>query len=92
MHAEQTSVAKYGKEKQEVQIEIARAEQAIAELQETLKELNEVLDERTKELDTVKKENSKAAKVLDQALKEIATRVSAYTCIRHSDPHYWLLE
>ena len=82
MHAEQTAIAKHEKEKQEIQADIAAAEHAIAELQESLKELNDILDERTKELDAVKKETSKASKVLDQALKDIASRVS-YFCRVH---------
>lgn len=75
MQAEQAAVTKHEGEKQAIQADIAAAEQTIAELQESLKELNDVLEERTKALDAVKKETSKAGRVLDQALKDIATRV-----------------
>ena len=51
------------------------AEENIAELQAELKELSGDLDEKTKQVEQVKKTTSKSAKILDQALKEIATKV-----------------
>ncbi|RPD71420.1 condensin complex subunit SMC1 [Lentinus tigrinus ALCF2SS1-7] len=55
------------------QEDIAESEETIKELQEELKELNEDLEEKTKKVEEVKKTTSKASRVLDQALKEIAT-------------------
>jgi structural maintenance of chromosome 1 len=56
--------------------DIRASEEGIAELREELKELQETLDEKSKIVDQVKKTTLKASKVLDQALKEIATCVS----------------
>ncbi|RPD56436.1 condensin complex subunit SMC1 [Lentinus tigrinus ALCF2SS1-6] len=55
------------------QEDIAESEETIKELQGELKELNEDLEEKTKKVEEVKKTTSKASRVLDQALKEIAT-------------------
>jgi structural maintenance of chromosome 1 len=45
-------------------------------LKEELSGLQQALEEKTKDVEQVKKTTSKAGKVLDQALKEIATAVS----------------
>ena len=89
---EEANIARYHTSQETIQKEISEAEETITELQAELKELNEDLEEKTKAVEQVKRTTLKSSKALDQALKEIATRVSAYTCIRHSDPHYWLLE
>ncbi|KAH6918179.1 cohesin complex subunit psm1 [Coprinopsis sp. MPI-PUGE-AT-0042] len=52
--------------------EITSAEERIGELKEELGELQAVLEEANKNVEQVKKTTSKSAKVLDQALKEIA--------------------
>ncbi|TFK46460.1 RecF/RecN/SMC protein [Heliocybe sulcata] len=49
------------------------AEAIIASLQEELQESNKALEEKTKLVDQVKKTASKASKVLEHALKEIAS-------------------
>ncbi|EJC99202.1 cohesin complex subunit psm1 [Fomitiporia mediterranea MF3/22] len=74
INSEHTAIATHEAEKQAVQEEIDQLQESITEFQEELKELNDLLDSRTKELEAVKKNTSKAAKVLDQALKEIATK------------------
>ena len=55
--------------------DIDEAEAAIVTQQEELKELQEAFEEKTKQVEQVKRTTTKAAKVLDQALKEIANRV-----------------
>jgi structural maintenance of chromosome 1 len=72
---EKTNLEKLTGQKSTVEQEIAGAESEIAELQEELKELQEALDEQTKTVEQVKRTTTKASKVLDQALKEIASKV-----------------
>ncbi|KAL5505056.1 SMC1_3 [Sanghuangporus vaninii] len=72
--AGRAAIKKHEAEKQAVQEEIDRLQESILELQEELKELNEVLETKTKELDAVKKNTARASKVLDHALKEIASK------------------
>ncbi|KAL5532492.1 SMC1_3 [Sanghuangporus sanghuang] len=74
INAERAAIKKHEAEKQAVQEEIDQLQESILELQEELKELNEVLETKTKELDTVKKNTARASKVLDHALKEIASK------------------
>ncbi|KAF8996172.1 condensin complex subunit SMC1 [Cyathus striatus] len=59
--------------KSAAQKEIVSAEKTITELKEGLSELQEELEERNHEVEKVKRTASKGAKVLDQAMKEIAT-------------------
>ncbi|KDQ14832.1 hypothetical protein BOTBODRAFT_187573 [Botryobasidium botryosum FD-172 SS1] len=59
--------------KEQTEAEIAEDQEAIEELREQLASMNERLDEKTKALDEVKRTASRAAKVLDKALKDIAT-------------------
>ena len=75
MTTERANIQKTDAEKNDIQAEIDEATEHITELQEDLKALNEALDTATKDLDTVKKETSKSSKVLDQALKDIASKV-----------------
>ncbi|KAI5120058.1 hypothetical protein M0805_007809 [Coniferiporia weirii] len=74
IESERAAIKKHEAEKEAILEEINEAQETIGELQEELKELNEVLEERTKELEVVKKATSKASKVLEQALKDIATK------------------
>ncbi|KAL5522775.1 hypothetical protein ACEPAG_8793 [Sanghuangporus baumii] len=74
INAERAAIKKHEAEKQALQEEIDQLQESILELQEELKELNEVLEAKTKELDVVKKNTSRVSKVLDQALKEIASK------------------
>ena len=73
---ETDAVARNEEERESIQQELDQAQENISNLQEDLKDLNEVLEEKSKALETVKKSTSKAARVLDQALKDIATKVS----------------
>nr|VWO96457.1 Structural maintenance of chromosomes protein [Ganoderma boninense] len=70
---EGTNLARLEQERAQAQAGIAEAEDAIRTLQEELKDLTEEMEEKTKRVDEVKKTTSKAGKVLDQAIKEIAT-------------------
>ena len=72
---ESTNLERLEAERVAAQEDIAESEAAITELQEELKQLNDDLEEKTKKVDEVKKTTSKASRVLDQALKEIATHV-----------------
>jgi septal ring factor EnvC (AmiA/AmiB activator) len=76
--AEKVNLEKLTGQKSTVEQEIAEAESEIADLQEELKELQETLDERTKVVEQVKRTTTKASKVLDQALKEIASKVGCH--------------
>ncbi|THH32095.1 hypothetical protein EUX98_g2090 [Antrodiella citrinella] len=60
--------------KETLEGEIRAMEESIEEQRSDLKELTEDLDQKTKEVEHVKKKSSKSVKVLDQALKEIATK------------------
>ena len=57
------------------QTEIEEMESRLVELQEELKNLNETLEEKNKIVDDVKRRTMRAAKVLDQALKDISIKV-----------------
>ncbi|KAH8082807.1 cohesin complex subunit psm1 [Cristinia sonorae] len=74
VNTQNANLAEYEERKRALQEEIQAAEANIAALQEELKVLTEDLNEKTKEVDVVKKKSSKSAKLLDQALKEIATK------------------
>ena len=76
IEAEKNAIERHKQEKLDIQDKINDAQRRVVELQEELKELNEALDEKTKELEAVKKSTAKASRVLDQALKDIATKVS----------------
>ncbi|KIM86142.1 hypothetical protein PILCRDRAFT_334633 [Piloderma croceum F 1598] len=72
--AEQATLSKLEEQKQAIQNEIAEIENAITMLQEELKGLNDILEDKTKTVEQVKRTTSKAAKGLDQALKEIGSK------------------
>ncbi|CEQ42431.1 SPOSA6832_04230 [Sporobolomyces salmonicolor] len=59
--------------KEEKQAELEALEQEIEDLKQTLEELQVTLANKNAELEEVRKSGSKAAKVLDKALKEVAT-------------------
>ena len=61
--------------KRTIQEELQQEEQTIAEQKEELKTLQEDLEEKTKVVEQAKKKAGKAAKALDQVLKDIATKV-----------------
>ena len=75
MATERSTIQRTEKEKDEIQAEIDASAENITDLQEDLKALNDVLETATKGLDVVKKDTSKSSKVLDQALKDIASKV-----------------
>lgn len=89
---EADNIARYNASQETIQNEIREAEEAINELQDELKELSEDLEEKTKVVEQVKRTTLKSSKALDQALKEIATRVSAYTNAGSSGSHFCISE
>ena len=72
---ERDAVAKYEAEKVELKAELDASAETIKQLQEKAKAINDDLDVATKELEVVKKNTSKASKLLDQALKDISSKV-----------------
>lgn len=74
--AEQATLARLEEQKTATLHDITEIENAIAALQDELKGLNDILEDKTKTVDQVKRTTSKAAKGLDQALKEISSKVS----------------
>ncbi|KAF9233408.1 hypothetical protein BU15DRAFT_90371 [Melanogaster broomeanus] len=70
---EEARVVELEEQKHQIQEEITSGQEAIEKLREGLNTLNEILDEKTKTVEQVKKTHGRAAKVLDQALKEIGT-------------------
>jgi structural maintenance of chromosome 1 len=60
--------------KRTIQVEITEAQEGITQLREMLQGLNDVLEEKNKHVDQAKKTHTKAAKILDQALKEIGLK------------------
>ncbi|KAG1809191.1 P-loop containing nucleoside triphosphate hydrolase protein [Suillus subaureus] len=71
---EQRKVAELEEKKRTIQVEITEAQEGIAQLREMLQDLNDVLEEKNKHVDQAKKTHTKAAKILDQALKEIGLK------------------
>ncbi|KAJ6560360.1 condensin complex subunit SMC1 [Mycena capillaripes] len=72
--AEKANLEKLEKQKEAAQEDISESESAIGVLREDLSGLQEALDEQTKNVEQVKRTTTKASKVLDQALKEIASK------------------
>ncbi|KAH0579770.1 hypothetical protein H2248_002607 [Termitomyces sp. 'cryptogamus'] len=70
---EEANLAKYDGQKTAVQDEIVASEKVIEDLRKELAEIQETLEEKTKNVEAVKRTTAKAGKVLDLALKEIAT-------------------
>jgi structural maintenance of chromosome 1 len=72
---EQRKVEELEDKKRTIQVEITEAQEGIAQLRELLHGLNDVLEEKNKHVEQAKKTHTKAAKILDQALKEIGLKV-----------------
>lgn len=72
---EQRKVGELEDKKRAIEAEITEAQDGIVQLRETLQGHNEVLEEKNKHVDQAKKTHAKAAKILDQALKEIDLKV-----------------
>ncbi|KAG2110077.1 P-loop containing nucleoside triphosphate hydrolase protein, partial [Suillus cothurnatus] len=71
---EQRKVEELEEKKRTIQVEITEAQEGITQLREMLQGLNDVLEEKNKHVDQAKKTHTKAAKILDQALKEIGLK------------------
>ncbi|KAG5644198.1 hypothetical protein DXG03_008861 [Asterophora parasitica] len=70
---ERANLSKHESQKVALREEIATYETAIEDLKAELAQVQETFDEKTKAVEAVKKTTTKASKVLDLALKEIAT-------------------
>ncbi|KAF8137566.1 RecF/RecN/SMC, partial [Boletus edulis] len=70
---EEVKVVELENQKRQIQAEIASGQEAIENLRQGLNALNEALEEKNKVVEQVKKTHARAAKVLDQALKEIGS-------------------
>ncbi|KAI9569904.1 hypothetical protein HD554DRAFT_2088472 [Boletus coccyginus] len=70
---EEAKVVELEEQKRQIQVEIASGQEAIEILRQGLHALNEALEEKNKVVEQVKKTHARAAKVLDQALKEIGS-------------------
>lgn len=76
IHAEEANIERLKIQKITQEKEIKALEGDLLRLREELESSQEILDEKTKALDEAKRTGLKVSKVLDQALKEIATWVS----------------
>nr|AYN55353.1 cohesin complex subunit I [Sparassis latifolia] len=72
IEAEEANIVRLQENQTNIKEEIDEVEGAIGALREELQNLTEVLEEKTKQVEQVKRTTTKSAKVLDQALKEIA--------------------
>ncbi|ORY92961.1 condensin complex subunit SMC1 [Leucosporidium creatinivorum] len=71
--SQQTALDNLEGEKQTKSEELETIEAEIEELREELAELQKVVDEKNEELEEVRRKGAKSARVLDKALKEIAS-------------------
>ncbi|KAG6329522.1 hypothetical protein ID866_9567, partial [Astraeus odoratus] len=71
---EEAKVVELEEEKRRIQLQIDEARDALARLREGLNELNNSQEEKTKAVEQARKTHGRAAKVLDQALKEIGLK------------------
>ena len=76
--AEQATISKLEGHKHAITKDITEWEGAIKMLQDELKDLNDILEDKTKIVEQVKRTTSKAARGLDQALKDISSKVGLY--------------
>ena len=81
---EEIKVVELEEQKRQIQAEIASGQEAIENLRQELHALNEALEEKNKVVEQVKKTHARAAKVLDQALKEIGSMVRGFPYILSS--------
>lgn len=75
---EEAKVVELEEQKSQIQAEIASGQEAIENLRQGLHVLNEALEENNKVVEQVKKTHARAAKVLDQALKEIGSMARGF--------------
>lgn len=76
--SEKAALARYEGEKETKSQELEAIEAEIEELREELNVMQQVVEEKNAELEEVRKMGAKSAKVLDKALKEIASCVSLF--------------
>ena len=74
IETEGETLVRHEQTKQQIETEIRDAEASIKELKEGLAKANEDMENRTTQVEQAKKVFNKAAKAVDQALKDIATK------------------
>jgi structural maintenance of chromosome 1 len=72
---EEEALVRHEQMKRQIEAEIRDTEASIEELKEDLAKANEDLDNRTSQVEQAKRVFNKAAKAVDQVLKDIATKV-----------------
>ena len=80
---EETKVAELKEQKRQIQAEIAPGQEVIETLRQGLQVLDEALEKKNKVVEQVKKTHARAAKVLDQALKEIGSMAHGFHIYFH---------
>lgn len=85
---EEAKVVELEEQKRQIQAEIASGREAIENLRQGLQGLNEALEEKNKVVEQVKKTHARAAKVLDQALKEIGSMARDFPYLLASLTNY----
>lgn len=75
IRAEDEALVRHEQIKQQIEAEIRDAEASVEELKEDLTKANEDLENHTAQVDQAKRAFNKAAKAVDQVLKDIATKV-----------------
>lgn len=80
---EDRNLARHNQAKVVMEEELREAEENITTLREEHQASVAASDEKTKRVEQVKKTTARAAKVLDQALKEIATKVRRLKLFSH---------
>lgn len=86
---EEAKVVELEEQKRQIQTEIASGQEAIENLRQELQALNEALEEKNKVVEQVKKTHARAAKVLDQALKEIGSMARGFPYLLSSLINLW---
>lgn len=82
---EEANLTKLTSQKDTIQQELSKSESAIGLLREELGGIQETLEEKTRDVEQVKRKTAKASKALEQALKEITTKVSVNSISLDSD-------
>ena len=74
IQGEDEALVRHERTKQQIEVEIQDAEASVEELKEDLTKANEDLENHTSKVDQAKRAFNKAAKAVDQVLKDIATK------------------
>ena len=89
IRTEDEVLVRHEQTKQQIEMEIRDAEASVEELKEDLAKANDDLENRTTNVEQAKRAFNKAAKAVDQVLKDIATKVCETTVdASHKHAHY----